>query len=592
MEILIDNNISISQIKYIGPSAGGISWNGYETDILKSAIQKYIRRSNIEKALYCIVELDLFNELLLRKYNKSLKAFQTNIFNRLVIISIEDIGIGNPYLPIYIQECINKWEKIRLDKEKSEDRRQLLCEMVYNMCICKKGREISHLKIVYEEISKYKEKYPNVYNFDASRKNTEEAFKELYKENKDSCFYYYFKYENQSKLLDWIIESEYDEKILKCMKILRNWYKKYKYKEYKIYGIQIILIGLRRELIKKYQFNYKILSDVDKLYINNINGEKIEIDYYVIDKHTKQGRKKGKNIIDFVKEGSYVENESEFINQEYKKIYNEFKSNISEISKPSKFPKFVNINKINISNLDNVYRGQLLASKHKKQTFILKNGYVMKGPWKEKDINVLERMVFRLHVFELFDVNAINFIIRLGSDNNLYTIYKNISDINPNKWIVEKKMDNILNKEVYIVNRESMCITQLSKMDNKDIEKYLFEEGLFKDIIIMSLLKCGDVGLYNVLIYDNNYYIVDYEEIKSNNNLNNYKDLFAKSPKKDLQIILEKGIQENKNFIKKVLKNIDNNMNKIKELSKQYNQNDLDINDRLNKLNKIFIEKG
>jgi hypothetical protein len=39
-----------------------VSWNGYRADVLKSGIQKYIRRGVTEKALYCAGELDLFKE--------------------------------------------------------------------------------------------------------------------------------------------------------------------------------------------------------------------------------------------------------------------------------------------------------------------------------------------------------------------------------------------------------------------------------------------------------------------------------------------------------------------------------------------------
>jgi hypothetical protein len=37
-----------------------ITWNGYNADIMKSGLQKYIRRGMIDKALYCAGELDLF----------------------------------------------------------------------------------------------------------------------------------------------------------------------------------------------------------------------------------------------------------------------------------------------------------------------------------------------------------------------------------------------------------------------------------------------------------------------------------------------------------------------------------------------------
>jgi hypothetical protein len=57
----------------------------------------------------------------------------------------------------------------------------------------------------------------------------------------------------------------------------------------------------------------------------NLEGLKITIDDYVIDKHTKEGRKKGKDLKDFANEGCHVENEHPLVNQQYKEIYVSFR---------------------------------------------------------------------------------------------------------------------------------------------------------------------------------------------------------------------------------------------------------------------------
>src|SRR3989338_8242123 len=82
------------KMKYIGPSIGGISWNGVATDILKSAIQKYVRRGLLEKANWCFVGIYIF---FVKKYirkkkkkKKKKKHFQTNVVNRLIIMTCED----------------------------------------------------------------------------------------------------------------------------------------------------------------------------------------------------------------------------------------------------------------------------------------------------------------------------------------------------------------------------------------------------------------------------------------------------------------------------------------------------------------------
>lgn len=65
-----------------------ITWNGYPTDVMKSGLQKYIRRSVMEKALYCAAELDLFKEA---ENTKEAEGIRTNFLHRLIIIFMEDV---------------------------------------------------------------------------------------------------------------------------------------------------------------------------------------------------------------------------------------------------------------------------------------------------------------------------------------------------------------------------------------------------------------------------------------------------------------------------------------------------------------------
>ena len=64
-------------------------WNGFSLDVLKSALQKYIRRSNVEMAYYVAMELDMF------RHADGGKRILTNFYHRLMVIFIEDIGLGN-----------------------------------------------------------------------------------------------------------------------------------------------------------------------------------------------------------------------------------------------------------------------------------------------------------------------------------------------------------------------------------------------------------------------------------------------------------------------------------------------------------------
>lgn len=87
------------------------SFFGYNISVLKSAIQKYARRAEVNKGLWCLVEMDLFSLLewdgaalnaYLRKYPKELvantqsaaKRIRTNMVNRLVVMMSEEVSIS------------------------------------------------------------------------------------------------------------------------------------------------------------------------------------------------------------------------------------------------------------------------------------------------------------------------------------------------------------------------------------------------------------------------------------------------------------------------------------------------------------------
>ena len=68
--------------------ASSKTYSGFTLDVMKSALQKYIRRGLLEKALICAAELYRMHEV------KGVAA-QTNLMNRLAIIAVEDIGPAN-----------------------------------------------------------------------------------------------------------------------------------------------------------------------------------------------------------------------------------------------------------------------------------------------------------------------------------------------------------------------------------------------------------------------------------------------------------------------------------------------------------------
>jgi len=66
------------------------SFHGHSLDVLKSALQKYIRRGEEDKAMYVAAELDMFAD-----EGKPGERIRTNFIHRLQIIFLEDVGGGN-----------------------------------------------------------------------------------------------------------------------------------------------------------------------------------------------------------------------------------------------------------------------------------------------------------------------------------------------------------------------------------------------------------------------------------------------------------------------------------------------------------------
>jgi hypothetical protein len=150
--------MSINKNANIVPDIGNIvttfrserTYNDYSPNELKSALQKYIRRKELDKARYCLVELDLFSLVeqsskATDKEKKSAKRLRTNLVNRLIAIMSEDIGICNPFLPIKMWKLYDMW-RIHRDSDLG---RTYLIGMLDLLLVHKRLRLISHYKSVY-----------------------------------------------------------------------------------------------------------------------------------------------------------------------------------------------------------------------------------------------------------------------------------------------------------------------------------------------------------------------------------------------------------------------------------------------------------
>jgi replication-associated recombination protein RarA len=110
---------------------------GYDIYELLSALQKDIRRGNEYQAMFWAVELESFNP--------------TALWNRLRVITSEDIGIANPLAPLIVDVLEKEYDDA---KERENDScRLFLVHAVLFLARSRKSRIVDDLlNVVYGEI--------------------------------------------------------------------------------------------------------------------------------------------------------------------------------------------------------------------------------------------------------------------------------------------------------------------------------------------------------------------------------------------------------------------------------------------------------
>lgn len=336
-----------------------LSFNGVKTSILKSGIQKYLRRNNLEKGIWCLVELDLFqiveaNENFAKKCsqkeNLSVRLIQlnaqkirTNMINRLIAIMSEEISICNWCLPIKIKELYENWMKTR----KTLESRKYLIALYKLLINSEKLRLISDYKTVFnlppyyinfkKQSSMHKELLQKhcsklTINHKATIENALTNLSKMLEDCKDEAFFWLSKLiANENKIhikAIWEIVFKHSQNKKVC-EALHYFFYKMTHKEKWIYLYQAVLLILYKNRIdwtddidKKEIVPNK--EEIQAYYDFNIARNKIEIDDFILDIHT--GIKIKNGLFKFASEGALIIDENkQFLNEEYRKMYIDFK---------------------------------------------------------------------------------------------------------------------------------------------------------------------------------------------------------------------------------------------------------------------------
>jgi len=342
-EIIFNNELpsspNIGKMLWKGHRGGhSKTYSGIDFDVAKSALQKYIRRSIVDKALLVAVELYRFTEL-----GSVSVSGVTNTFNRIAIIANEDIGPANLPLVLEVTKIIESGDR---------DLARLLT-MVELLANSKKTRIMSHAWRAYAHPdgrnyslslnlpidTEYTIEDINfIRNYNDSKSIFLDSdpdylknyviifFKRLTDQNFNAFSWVYFflnncnniKLQNRKKFLNPKLRGNTSKPDILLWKAISNFIDPethdilinayYKHTENRPFLQNAIIIALYRVPYFKFDIEpYVNIWRHNSSLSNMLNGKySLEIDHYVIDKHTSSGRANGANIKDFVEEGSIV----------------------------------------------------------------------------------------------------------------------------------------------------------------------------------------------------------------------------------------------------------------------------------------------
>ena len=318
-----------------------LSYYGHKLDILKSGLQKYLRRREEEKMLWCLGEIYLFKVYANSEQEKrATRGIITNLINRIIVMLDEELLFieWDKYLIIY--NLIEKFEK-----EERNDFVSLIkiCKILCNSRLLRRNSDINayfnfgmrKADGKKPEILEEREEGEDVDNWHFRN------FKAYFEKGDRNCFYWMYKIyiarregdkrrfkrkENIYMVWEFLLKIGFGNPLLtKCLNYrLKEFFNKSK-KERGIFLTSAIDLCLEKNNITWSADALKNEPDVNVEDVRNLfqNREKLVFDSYVIDMHTSLGRKMGKNAINFMEEGSFVKDEDqEFLEKEWRETYN------------------------------------------------------------------------------------------------------------------------------------------------------------------------------------------------------------------------------------------------------------------------------
>ena len=330
-----------------------ISHSGYKLDILKSAVQKYLRRREFDKMVWCVAEIYLFE--VFKKTETDIRATKgiiSNLLNRLIIMCDEEMLFVECERYLLIRKYIEEFEH--------KNRGDFMC--LYKICkILCESRMIRRGSDIRGYWDPKRRKIEGIYDENSSDETYFILFKDEFEKKNNKCFMWMFKIFNgkredgikryrRKENIYMIWEYLFERKNIKENSILRKcleyrleeFHKKNRserfifltaaidiamYMDSSNFNGEGKLFGKKEEKIGSMKNELDDRLNEAEIIKSVFNGyKKMKIDDYAIDMHTSAGRKMGKNKVDFIASGAViVDEDKEYFVKEWRDSYNKAK---------------------------------------------------------------------------------------------------------------------------------------------------------------------------------------------------------------------------------------------------------------------------
>nr|WIL03481.1 hypothetical protein Cplu_406 [Cedratvirus plubellavi] len=576
------------------------SCRGIPVDVLKSWLQKAIRRGLEEDAVYAALCLFSFyleeglgplqEEVDVKKWSG--RSIFSNLMNRFIVIGGEDIGIG-ALKALFLIDSYVEFFREEITQENFTDCVLQFINLVVFMCRQPKSRLVSTSRVLIQDEPFIREMIPELPEWkEEIEKNTDPVDRVIYVlQNRDrgelfSFLAVKYAYELHLNKEKQVIERRMGKDVTKkrkvsCFIVYKLWniylddgdeliqllYKWYTTEnENWIYLVLATLTFVTAEVNRECVMNKKTDLSLEEIYQRALRSELSPPDW-AVDKHTKEGRNKGKGAMDFAKEGAKIENAWHYSPQVLERLY---MRNKEEYDKKLKLAGKEPVRKVTppvereetlleydftlseeqVQEIRDSLRGQLITSSSKRPVYLTHN-YAYKGPFPDEKKFRQRFAGLRKRMDDLQKLGTKFVRVHFGKDDRggLWLRSENIANRPYSEWTFTEKEGTLERGLVRIVNKESMGIKELHSVDDQTIMEVLFgEEFMFLSYLNAALLGVGDQNLRNNLLLqgqEGGYtsYLIDLEDNTGRKEITCWSGVFSK-PGKKLESIILAGLEK------------------------------------------------